>query len=121
VHLIHAELLAELAERGFAVRPGLLGENVTTRGLDLLGLSIGARLKLGADAIVEITGLRNPCAQLDGIAPGLMHAVLARSATGEPVRKAGVMGVVVAGGDVRAGDAVYVCTTPVEFAPLAPV
>ncbi|HXZ84461.1 MAG TPA: MOSC domain-containing protein [Myxococcota bacterium] len=108
VHLIHAELHDELRLRGFALEPGQMGENVTTRGIDLLGLPRGAWLQLGGSAVVEVTGLRNPCAQLDGIRPGLMKAVLDRDAQGNLVRKAGIMGVVVAGGEVRTGDAIRV-------------
>jgi MOSC domain-containing protein YiiM len=104
VHLVHAELFDELAAQGFALTPGLIGENVTTRGIDLLGLPRGSSLHLGAEAVVEVTGLRNPCTQLDGIQPGLMRACLGRDASGAPVRKAGIMGVVRAGGAVRAGD-----------------
>lgn len=121
VHLIHAELLDELAARGFAVPPGAMGENVLTRGVDLLGLSAGTRLRLGSEAVVEVTGLRNPCAQLDGYAPGLMRAVLDRAADGSLIRKAGVMAVVIAGGAVRAGDAVAVASVPAAFRALAPV
>ena len=120
VHLIHAELLDELSGRGFAVPPGAMGENVLTRGVDLLGLSAGTRLRLGG-AVVEVTGLRNPCAQLDGYAPGLMKAVLDRTADGSLVRKAGVMAVVITGGVVRAGDQVAVVSTPAEFRALEPV
>jgi len=108
VHLIHAELHAELRAAGFAVGPGDLGENVTTRGIDLLALPGGTRLRLGAQAIVEVTGLRNPCAQLDRFEPGLLAAVLARDERGRLVRKAGVMGIVLVGGEVRAGDAIAV-------------
>ena len=112
VHLIHAELFDELEGKGFTVAPGQMGENVTTRGLDLLGLPTGTRLRLGPDAVVVVTGLRNPCAQLDGFQPGLMKAVLDRDAQGGLVRKAGIMGVVVAGGEVRAGDEVAVELPP---------
>jgi MOSC domain-containing protein YiiM len=108
VHLVHGELHDELAAAGFPVGPGELGENVTTRGLDLLGLPTGARLRLGAGAVVEVTGLRNPCRQLEGLHPGLMAAVLERDADGRLVRKAGVMAIVLAGGDVRGGDPVHV-------------
>ena len=108
VHLIHAELFDELAEAGFAIVPGQLGENVTTRGLDLLALPTGTQLRLGVDAVVEVTGLRNPCAQLEGISRGLMSAVLDRDEQGGLVRKAGVMGIVLAGGEVQAGDAIRV-------------
>ena len=122
VHLIHAELHDELEEAGFApLAPGQMGENVTTRGVDLLGLPTGARLRLGDDAVVEITGLRNPCTQLDGIQPGLMQATLDRDAAGELVRKAGVMGVVLAGGEVRAGDVIAVELPPEPHRPLQAV
>lgn len=121
VHLIGAELHEELAQRGFAVRPGEMGENVTTRGVDLLGLPGGTLLRLGRDAVVEITGLRNPCVQLEGLAPGLMEAVLDRAGDGSLVRRAGVMGVVVAGGDVAVGDGVDVELPQGPFVALGPV
>lgn len=122
VHLVHAELHDELAAAGFAgLRPGQMGENVTTTGIDLLGLPAGTRLRLGTEAVVEVTGLRNPCRQLDEIQPGLMQATLARDADGELVRKAGVMGVVLQGGDVRAGDAIAVELPPEPHRPLEPV
>jgi MOSC domain-containing protein YiiM len=104
VHLMQAELLDELCERGFAVAPGDIGENVTTRGVDLLGLPTGARLRLGSDAEVELTGLRNPCLQLDRFQDGLMQAVLDHDQDGNLIRKAGVMAVVITGGLVRPGD-----------------
>lgn len=108
VHLLHAELFDELVERDHAVFPGDLGENVTTRGVDLLALPVGTRLRLGGEAEVELTGLRNPCVQIDRFQHGLMRAVLDRDAAGELVRKAGVMAIVVRGGVVRAGDALEV-------------
>ena len=108
VHLIHGELFDELRAAGFAVSAGRMGENVTTRGVDLLGLPAGARLHLGNTAVVEVTGLRNPCAQLDRLQPGLMAATLGRDERGGLVRKAGVMGVVVAGGEVRPGDPIRI-------------
>jgi MOSC domain-containing protein YiiM len=109
VHLVHAELHDELRAAGFDVRAGQMGENVTTRGLDLLGLPTGTLLRLGSGgAVVEVTGLRNPCVQLDRFRPGLMKAVLDRDAEGALVRKAGVMAVVLAGGAVRPGDAIAV-------------
>jgi MOSC domain-containing protein YiiM len=112
VHLIHAELHDELRAAGFDVTPGQMGENVTTRGIDLLGLPVGAKLRFGADAVVEVTGLRNPCSQLDAFRPGLMAAVLGRDEAGQLVRKSGVMGVVLAGGVVRPGDAIEVELPP---------
>jgi MOSC domain-containing protein YiiM len=108
VHLIHAELHDELRQAGFAVLPGSMGENVTTRGIDLLGLAAGTRLHLGTSAVVEVTGLRNPCAQLDKIEKGLMAATLDRDADGNLVRKAGIMGVVLAEGEVKPGDPIRV-------------
>lgn len=121
VHLIHSELHDELRAKGFVVAPGQMGENITTRGIDLLGLPTGTRLHLGASAMVEITGLRNPCAQLDGIQPGLMQAVLDRDADGNLIRKAGVMGIVLRDGVIKPGDAIQVELPPAPHQPLAPV
>lgn len=108
VHLIHAELHDELRERGFAVEPGQLGENVTTRGLDLLALPRGTVLRLGPEAVVEVTGLRNPCNQINDFRPGLLKAVLDRDDQGHLVRKAGIMGVVRHGGPIKPGDGIRV-------------
>lgn len=122
VHLIHAELFAELAAAGFSVRPGEMGENITTRGLALLDLPRGTRLRLGESALIELTGLRNPCRQIDEhIGVGAMAATLERGADGGLIRKAGVMALVLAGGEVRAGDAIAVEYLPPHGAPLAPV
>lgn len=121
VHLIHAELFDELAVQGFAVSPAQLGENVTTRGIDLLGLSRGTRLRLGAEAVIEVTGLRNPCVQINGLAPGLMQAVLDRADDGSLVRKSGVMAVVITGGMVALGDAIALESVPLGYEPLEPV
>jgi MOSC domain-containing protein YiiM len=108
VHLMHAELFDELRAKGFVVRPSELGENVTTSGIDLLALPSGTRLHLGASAVVEITGLRNPCIQIDRFQKGLMAATRDRDADGNLMRKAGVMSVVISEGDVRPGDAIDV-------------
>lgn len=113
VHLIHAELHDELRQRGFAVVAGQMGENVTTRGIDLLAVPTGTRLLLGNTALIEVTGLRNPCYQLDDIQKGLMAAVLDRDAGGRLIRKAGVMAIVLTGGVVRQGDTIAV-TLPAE-------
>lgn len=121
VHLIQAELHDELVANGFRVAPGVMGENVTTRGLDLLGLPRGTRLHLGGSAIVEVTGLRNPCKQLDDYNVGLLAAVLDRDTQGNLVRKAGIMGVVLAGGEIRPGDAVAVELPPQPHQRLEPV
>ncbi|NED94739.1 MOSC domain-containing protein [Phytoactinopolyspora alkaliphila] len=106
VHLIHAELFDEVAAAGHTVRPGDLGENITTTGIDLLGLPTGTLLHIGDEAVVEVTGLRNPCTQIDGFQAGLLKEVVHRDGDGNVVRKAGIMSVVVAGGEVRPGDQV---------------
>ncbi len=108
VHLVHEELQDELRAAGFAVRAGSMGENVTTRGVDLLGLPRGTLLRLGGSAVVEVTGLRNPCTQLNGFQRGLMKAVLGRDERGDVIRRAGIMGIVLAGGEVRPGDPISV-------------
>jgi MOSC domain-containing protein YiiM len=121
VHLLHAELHDELKAAGFTVSAGRMGENVTTRGVDLLALPTGTRLHLGATAVVEVTGLRNPCVQLNTIRPGLMAATLECGADGRLIRKAGVMAVVLTGGEVRPGDAIRVELPPPPHRPLEPV
>jgi MOSC domain-containing protein YiiM len=121
VHLIGAELHEELSGRGFEVDAGAMGENVTTRGVDLLALSARTRLRLGADAVVEIKGLRNPCRQLDGLQAGLMAATLDRDEDGGLIRRAGVMGIVLAGGIVRPGDRIVVEPAPAPHRALQPV
>jgi MOSC domain-containing protein YiiM len=108
VHLIHEELFEEVREAGFEVAAGALGENVTTRGIDLLGLPRGTLLRLGDEAVVEVTGLRNPCLQIDGFRTGLLKEVVRRDADGTVRRKAGIMSVVLTGGVVRPGDPVTV-------------
>lgn len=121
VHLLHAELFDELARRGFVVQPGDMGENVTTRSVDLLALPRGTRLRLGAAAEVELTGLRNPCVQIDRFQHGLKAAVLDRDAAGALIRKAGVMAVVVAEGEIRPGDAIAVVLPSSPHRALEPV
>ncbi|MEU9878708.1 MOSC domain-containing protein [Streptomyces phaeochromogenes] len=108
VHLIHEELFDEVREAGFEVAAGQLGENVTTRGIDLLGLPTGTLLRFGEEAVVEVTGLRNPCAQIDGFQKGLMKQVVGRNEDGTVRFRAGIMSVVVTGGVVRPGDPVEV-------------
>lgn len=107
VHLIHEELFSELSEAGFIIGAGQIGENITTRGIDLLNLPTGARLII-ADACIEITGLRTPCKQLDAFQAGLTKAVIDRDVDGKPVFKSGVMGIVVRGGEIRPGDQISV-------------
>jgi len=121
VHLIQAELFDDLAPTGHVVRPGDLGENVTTTGIDLLALPAGTELRLGAEARVRLTGLRTPCRLIDGFQPGLMNHLWTRTDAGERVRRAGVMAVVVCGGTVSAGDAVEVALPPPPYRPLTPV
>jgi MOSC domain-containing protein YiiM len=121
VHLVHGELHDELRAAGFAVEPGDMGENVTTRDLDLLSLPTGTLLRIGETSLVSLTGLRNPCRQLDAFQPGLLGAVLGRDADGALVRKAGVMGVVVMGGVVREGDPIEARLPPGRPTPLQPV
>jgi MOSC domain-containing protein YiiM len=118
VHLIHAELHDELQAAGFAVSPGQMGENVTTRGIDLLSLPTGSRLHLGDMAVVELTGLRNPCTQLDKLQSGLMSAVLGRDADGKLIRKAGVMGIVIESGEIRPGEFIRIELPPEPHQPL---
>lgn len=121
VHLIHGELLDELAGRGYALAPGDLGENILTRNLVLLDLPTGTRLSIGRRVVVELTGLRNPCQQLNHFAPGLMDAVLGRDDEGRLIRKAGVMAVVIAGGEVCPGDTIAVELPAPPLRPLEPV
>jgi MOSC domain-containing protein YiiM len=121
VHLIGAELHDELSELGFTVSPGEMGENITTRGVDLLELPTSARLSIGDEAVVELTGLRNPCTQLDGVQPRLMAATLDRDEQGQLIRKAGVMGVVVASGWIRPGDSIAIDLPAQSHVALSPV
>ena len=121
VHLIHAELFSELRGKGFVVQPADLGENITTDGIDLLALPTGTRLQLGESAVVEVTGLRNPCIQIDRFQKGLMAATLDRDAAGDLVRKAGVMSIVISDGDIRPGDAIRVELPAPPHHPLQPV
>lgn len=118
VHLMHAELHEELRDAGFAVEAGTIGENITTRGIYLLGLPTGTRLYLGKEAVVEVTGLRNPCRQLDAYASGLTKALLGRDEAGNLIRKAGIMSIVLTGGEVRAGDAIAIELPPLPHQPL---
>jgi MOSC domain-containing protein YiiM len=118
VHLIHSELFDELRSAGFHVKPGQMGENIITRGINLLGLPTGTKLYIGEIAGVEITGLRNPCSQIDNFQSGLLNAVLDRDENGNLIRKAGVMAIVLTGGEVRVGDPVRVDLPPEPFRPL---
>ena len=118
VHLIHAELLEELHSKGFTAGPSDLGENVTTRGIDLLGLPRGTLLRIGASAVLEVTGLRNPCAQIERFQPGLLAAVLGRGPHGELIRKAGVMTTVQASGLIRPGDPIDIGRPSPPYLPL---
>ncbi|WP_242442137.1 MOSC domain-containing protein [Streptomyces sp. CB02460] len=108
VHLIQEELFEEVRALGFEVKPGDLGENITTRGIDLLALPVGTLLRLGDEAVVEVTGLRNPCMQIDNFRSGLLKQVVGRDEAGNIVRKAGIMSVVTVGGEVGPGDRVRI-------------
>ncbi|HAI08618.1 MAG TPA: MOSC domain-containing protein, partial [Dehalococcoidia bacterium] len=119
-HLIHMELYAELQAAGFDISAGQMGENITTQGVDLLGLPTGARLRI-QDAVVEVTGLRNPCYQLDDFRPGLTKATLDHDEQGNLIRKAGIMGIVLSGGQVSPGDTISVELPPELHQPLEPV
>jgi len=121
VHLAHEELLAEVGEQGFEVAPGELGENITTRGVDLLALPVGTLLHIGDDVVLTVTGLRNPCLQIDGFQDGLLKQVVGRDDSGNVVRKAGIMSVVTEGGEVRPGDTVKVEFHSGPHQPLRPV
>jgi MOSC domain-containing protein YiiM len=121
VHLLHEELFDDLRADNFSLQPGAIGENVTTRGVDLLALPRGTRLRLGCEAVIEVTGLRNPCRQMDAFQPGLMSAVLGRDSGGRLIRKAGIMAIVVESGDVIAGDVIAVEMPAGEQYPLLPV
>ncbi|MFV0623904.1 MOSC domain-containing protein [Sphingomonas sp. ac-8] len=121
VHLLHAELFDDLRAKGFDVGPGELGENVTTVGIDLLGLPRNTVLAIGSEVALEVTGLRNPCAQIERFRPGLLAAVLDRAPDGALIRKAGIMTIVRAGGSIRPGDPIAVTLPPPPHLPLQPV
>ena len=121
VHLIHAELHDELQAAGFTVSAGQMGENITTRGIDLLKLPTGTRLHLGDMAVIEVTGLRTPCTQLNRLQTGLMAAVLDRDEQGTLIRKAGIMSIVLSGGEVRPGDSITIELPPEPHRSLEPV
>ncbi|HSP52485.1 MAG TPA: MOSC domain-containing protein [Cryobacterium sp.] len=121
VHFMPVELFDELRGAGFEVSPGELGENITTRGLDLFALPLGARLRLGSDAVVEITGMRNPCSMINGFQKGLMKTLIGTDDAGQVIRKAGIMGIVVTGGTVAPGDPIRVTSPAGEQLPLGVV
>ena len=121
VHLIHSELFEEMRSGGFTLSAGEMGENVTTSGIELLTLPVGAKLYLGETAVVEVTGLRDPCLQLNGLHPGLMKALIVKDSAGKIVRKAGIMGVVLTDGEVRAGSAIHVEMPEKPWVEMGPV
>jgi MOSC domain-containing protein YiiM len=121
VHLMGVELYDELTAKGFEVSPGQLGENITTTAVDLLALARGTRLIIGREAVLEVTGLRNPCVQIDRFRPGLLAEVLYRDDTGQVVRRAGVMAVVVVGGEIGVGDTIAVEPPAPPLSRLSPV
>lgn len=121
VHLLQSELFPDLAAAGIDLAAGQMGENIATSGVDLLGLPLGTRLHLGDSAVVEVTGLREPCKQMNGLRPGLMKACLVRDPGGRVQRKAGIMSVALVGGTVRAGDSITIVLPHGEPRPLGPV
>jgi MOSC domain-containing protein YiiM len=118
VHLIHSELFDELRDKGFEVNPAEMGENIATEGIDLLALPRGTLLSIGTDVVLQVTGLRNPCAQIERFQPGLLAAVLDRGPNGEVIRKAGIMTIVREGGIVRQGDLITTQLPPPPYLPL---
>ncbi len=121
VHLLHSELLGELQSEGFAVAPGSMGENILTANIDLLGLSTGTRLTLGRDAVLEVTGLRNPCKQLQQIDPALLPRLAHRDESGKLIRLAGIMAIVLRAGEIFTSDAIAIERPNTRHQPLAPV
>jgi MOSC domain-containing protein YiiM len=121
VHLLPVELFQELAQKGHVVGPATLGENITTAGIDLTSLPRGTLLRIGSDAVLQVTGLRNPCRQLDAFQPGLAQAMISRDESGELIRKAGVMSVVICGGAIMAGDEIAIEFPAPPFDKLSPV
>jgi MOSC domain-containing protein YiiM len=121
VHLIHSELHDELRDLGHDVKPGEMGENITTRGIDLLGLPQGTRLRIGPDAVVEVTGLRSPCQQLNTFQPGLLKQVIHTDADGTVLRKTGIMSVVLTSGVIHPEDPIVVDLPTGPHVPLEPV
>ncbi len=118
IHLIHIELFEQLSSKGYSVKPGELGENITTKGIDLLSLPTNTKLYIGSEVVVELTGLRNPCIQIDQFQKGLLKEVLFKDNEGNLVRKTGVMGVILTGGEVHLGDTITVELPQKPFHPL---
>ncbi len=118
IHLIHIELFENLKSKGFSVQPGELGENITTKGVDLLSLPTNTKLYIGSEVVVELTGLRNPCVQIDQFHKGLLKEVLYKDNEGNLVRETGVMGIILTGGEVRLGDSIRISLPPTPFRPL---
>lgn len=121
VHLIHAELFDELSAKGFTVSPAQMGENITTKGVDLLNLPKDTILSIGGTAKIQVTGLRNPCRQLDSLQKGLMKALLDRDEAGNLIRKAGIMGIVIEGGEIETGDEISITLPTKPYIKLGPV
>jgi len=115
IHLIHLELLSELAAKGYHVKPGDLGENITTQGISLLDLPKDTILTIGKSVEVQITGLRNPCHQIDKFQKGLLKEVVGKNDAGEIVRMAGIMGIVLKGGIIKVNDAIHITYPNLPF------
>ncbi|WP_102275044.1 MOSC domain-containing protein [Cytobacillus massiliigabonensis] len=114
VHFIQSELFDELHDR-FDIKPGQLGENITTHGINLLELPADTILHVGKEAIVKITGLRNPCQQIDHFKPGLLQAVIDKDSEGNLIRKAGIMGIVLKSGEIEPGDSIHIKLPPKPY------
>ena len=112
LHLIQSELIEELNATGFDVRPGDLGENITTGQIDLPALPQGTLLRIGDTAVVEITGLRTPCFKIERFRKGLRSAVTEHRHGGPATLKGALMAIVVAGGVVNRDDRIGVIIPP---------
>ena len=124
MHLIQSELFQAFKPvsgpegKPYVAKPGDLGENVTTSGLNLLALGVGTKLHFfnsGSDGestrkehpVVTVTGLRNPCPQISNFQEGLQEQCLVRNASRVIVeRKAGIMATVDVGSVVRRGASI---------------
>lgn len=121
VHLVSAELHEELVADGFDLDHGGFGENLVTRGIALGDLPVGTTLALGDDAIIVLTGLRDPCAQIDRHREGLRAAVAFDPGEGPKLFRDGAMAMVVRGGVVRTGDPIGVALPPEPHHPMRKV
>jgi len=106
VLLIDAKILGDLDQRGIRIIPGQMGENIVCYGIDVMLLEIGTRFTAG-EALLEITEARHPCHQLNDSHPDLYQAVI-EEIGGEEIYSAGVFARVIRGGNVDAGNSIFV-------------